>query len=466
MRKNHKQSAIAQAVDVLSFLLGLAIGLAILGWSWLRLNARVKRWLPTLPTEDLSVSQGAISQLSRAIARQQQQTSQLERQIETWKQILQGAPVGYLQVDEENQLQWCNQPASQLLGMTLTPVVKPRLLIELVRSYELDELIEETRTAQQPCQKEWLFHPALAYAPAQKHPTHPHIALRGYGIPLAEGQVGVFLENRQEVVALSTQRDRAFSDVAHELKTPLTSIRLVAETLQTRVEPALKNWVDRLLNEILRLSNLVQVLLDLSQLEKGGAYSLNLKPLNLPDLIQSAWLSLEPLARQKQLNLDYQGPESLGIVADEHRLYRVFLNLLDNSIKYSPPQQTIWVKVNWQDTDGERQIRLEVIDAGSGFPNHAGDRVFERFYRVEPSRSRSIPGLAPTRLTPKLSESTAATGDQSPDLLLSHGSGLGLAIVRQIIEAHQGSVSASNHPDTGGAVVTVVLPEHPIEGVS
>ena len=87
----------------------------------------------------------------------------------------------------------------------------------------------------------------------------------------------------------------------------------------------------------------MEVLLDLGQLEKGANRCLNLKTLNLPELIQSAWLSLEPLARKKQLQLDYSGPESLLMQADEHRLYRVLINLLDNSIKYSPAGEQIQV---------------------------------------------------------------------------------------------------------------------------
>jgi two-component system phosphate regulon sensor histidine kinase PhoR len=79
--------------------------------------------------------------------------------------------------------------------------------------------------------------------------------------------VGVFLENRQEAALLVQQRDRWTSDVAHELKTPLTSIRLVAETLQPRVDDSQRRWLDRLINETIRLSNLVEDLLNLSRLQ-------------------------------------------------------------------------------------------------------------------------------------------------------------------------------------------------------
>ena len=422
------------------------------------------------------------------IARPQKIGKQLENHIDRWKQLLQAAPIGYLQVDEENRLFWYNQQASELLGIGLSMVGEPRLLLEIVRSYELDELIELTREDKMLCQKEWIFQPTCADPACIGN--RQTLVLRGYGVPLADGQVGVFLENRQEVAILAQQRDRAFSDLAHELKTPLTSIRLVAETLQSRLEPPIRNWVDRLLSEVIRLSDLVEVLLDLGQLEKGADRCLKVKTLNLPELIQSAWLSLEPLARKKQLQLDYSGPESLRMQADEHRLYRVLINLLDNSIKYSPAGEQIQVIVSLS----TQQIHLQVIDRGAGFPETALPHVFERFYRGEPSRARQQSEFAdrpegrpnPLSVTypqelarslpffPENSSSHRVRTEGSPGLAServsnlppSRGSGLGLAIVRQIIEAHHGSVSASNHPETGGAWLQVFIPWQRPESLS
>jgi two-component system phosphate regulon sensor histidine kinase PhoR len=152
--------------------------------------------------------------------------------------ILQQAPIGYLQVDDENRLIWCNEEANRLLKMnqaSIGTVAPPRLLIEVARSYELDALIDETRQKQIPCQQEWMLY---RISPDPLHPKEePTYPLKGLAIPLGLEQVGVFLENRQEAALLVQQRDRWTSDVAHELKTPLTSIRLVAETLQSRIDP-------------------------------------------------------------------------------------------------------------------------------------------------------------------------------------------------------------------------------------
>lgn len=458
---------------VLCFLLGLIVGLALWRWQRSRYNSRFKKLLGDVEADIATSAFSSTSQLAIAIAHNQKNRHQLEQQVETYKQILQTAPVGYLQVDDENRLLWCNVKARELLAMASDQQSKPRLLLELVRSYELDHLIEQTREAKNPCQSDWTFYPV---SPDPSHLSQQQAyALRGYGLPLPDDQVGIFLENRQEAVTLVQQRDRWASDVAHELKTPLTSIRLVAETLQTRLEPPLKGWVDRLINETIRLSNLVQDLLDLSQIDRNtpGA-SLKTRNTDLVELIFSAWANLEPLARKKHLRLDYSGPDRLLMQLDEPRMYRVLFNLLDNSIKYSPPRQQIRVQVGIEilsqsisESDGSvanQQIRLEVIDAGPGFPENALPYVFERFYRADPSRSHNVP-LRVLNVT-SVTDSTQDSSHDQVDLGERNSSGLGLAIVRQIVEAHAGTVDASNHPDTGGAWLQVCLPWHQSEPTS
>jgi two-component system phosphate regulon sensor histidine kinase PhoR len=422
-------------VSVLWFLAGLAIGILPLTIYRNHLSSRIDRLARDLPPNESAVDLSMMSRLSMRIAHDQAQTEQLERRLDVLKQIVHLAPIGYLQVDEENQLIWCNTAASQLLGINQGDDYAPRLLLELVRSYELDSLIEKSREKGQPHQREWTLYPVSANA--ENLSQAKSTPIRGLAFPLPAGEVGVFLEDRQEAMTLSQQRDRWTSDVAHELKTPLTSIRLVAETLQSRLDEPNRQWVDRLLNETIRLSRLVQDLLDLSQLDLNPAQRLRLKQTDLIKLIYEAWQSLEPIAREKRVQLHYSGLESVIIRADEARMHRVFLNLLDNSLKYSPHQSIIRITTTLHD-QAKPKIQVDLIDAGAGFPEDAIEHVFERFYRADPSRVRSAQGR----------EIMQPTG----------GSGLGLAIVRQIIEAHQGSVRAQNHPETGGAWLQLVMP--------
>lgn len=455
-----------RTVSLFWFLLGLGIGLLGCVGYHIALTAKLKRAVQDLQPEILGWSLSSSAQLTRAIAAQLQNQKLLEQTLSTWKQIFNICPFGFLQVDEDNQLTWCNPKACLLLNINQCQSSERRLLLEWVRSYELDALIDETRRLGKPWQQDWIFNPV--FTEQVKLANQQPQPLRGYAFPLLDGSVCVFLEDRQEATALTQQRDRWISDVAHELKTPLTSIRLVAETLQMRLEPPLRTWIDRLLNETLRLSDLVQDLLDLSRLQAAPSLTLNLQTVDLPQLITSAWSSLEPLTRQKLLRLDYQGPVMFSIQADPSRLHRVLLNLLDNGIKYSPDQQAIQIRLALQPhpVDAQRTCALlTVIDAGPGFPDEALPFVFDRFYRADPSRMRNNYGVSMGRnATSSLGpvETTVSHGDVSfSPVSSSSGSGLGLAIVRQIVEAHQGIVRASNHPETHGAWLEVFLPWTP-----
>jgi two-component system phosphate regulon sensor histidine kinase PhoR len=379
--------------------------------------------------------------------------------------LLQSAPIGYLEVDRENQLLWINRLACQMLGiapaMACSEAAKPRLLIEMVRSFELDQLIESTRQAQSHCEKDWTLN---LVTPDPLNPDQGvAYPLRGYGVALPNHRVGIFLENRQEAQTLKQQRDRWTSDVAHELKTPLTSIRLVAETLRDRIEPDSRKWLDRLLNEILRLSHLVEDLLNLSRLERRGGTGLTLKPVELPHLVLAAWQSLEPLADIKQIQIAYEGPSDLIVKLDETLMHRVFINLIDNAIKYSPRESTILIKAALASTQAAPELEVtqtltvEVIDEGTGFRDDDLPHIFNRFYRADLARSR--PSEIPT-LRPDLG--TSITSPESSSAGRSNGTGLGLAIAQQIVEAHGGVLKARNHPDTGGGWLTLTIKAHPI----
>ena len=381
-------------------------------------------------------------------------------------ELLQQAPVGYLEVDDENQLIWINPLASQMLDIPVidqdqeaVAPLTPRLLLELVRSFELDQLIEETRQAQRSCQQDWVLNLV------SPDPINPNAGvaypLRGHSVPLPNRHVGVFLENRQEAENLVQQRDRWTSDVAHELKTPLTSVRLVAETLRERVDPALVKWVDRLLNEILRLGNLVEDLLNLSRLERSGGTGLALKPVELPRLILAAWQSLEPLDETKHVQIAYEGPSELIVQLDEPLIHRVFINLIDNAIKFSPREGTIYVRATVESEPSTMvhdsaatltQLRVDVIDEGGGFKESDLPYIFNRFYRADTSRARSS------------TEQYIPLSTQPHDFASSGntGTGLGLAISQQIAEAHGGKLLAQNHPETGGGWLSIVMTTQPL----
>ena len=426
-------------MTLIAFIFGLALGIGILILKQYQFKRQVKEMLSSL-TEDADVvaSLPASSLVRREITRLVAQNQQLEEQLHLWHWLLDRAPIGYLRIDEENQLLWCNEQARQLLKIDRWQPDQIRLLLELVRSYELDQLIEQTRRSQQPQRQEWVYY-STGYRPGEPQGTHS-LTLKAFSYPLPNEQVGVFLKNLQPLVDLSRSRDRAFSDLAHELRTPLTSMVLVGEALQKRLQNPERRWVEQTLQETHRLIELTQSWLDLSRLNKNPAQHLSYQSVDLRELIFSSWQILEPLAKQKKVSLLYSAPEHLYLQADYSRLTQVFLNLFDNGIKHSSPEKAIRVTAERVAAFSPEQeaIQIDIIDSGTGFAEADLPYIFERLYRGDPSRTRQLAD-ANTRST-------------------RHGSGLGLSIVEQIVQAHGGSIIAKNHPD-GGAWLQITLPD-------
>jgi two-component system phosphate regulon sensor histidine kinase PhoR len=214
--------------------------------------------------------------------------------------------------------------------------------------------------------------------------------------------------------------------VAHELKTPLTALLLVGDSLAAQVNSQNARLVERLQRELLRLQELVGDLLELSRLENtlpdtGQRASV----VDLPQLVEQVWANLRPLADPRQIRLAVDAPPALQVRGDSSRLHRALLNLFDNALRYSPDGGELRVTL---DSRGD-WCQLGVADQGPGLSEDDLAHLFERFYRGDPSRAR----------TPRI------------------GSGLGLSIVQQIAVTHGGRIQASNRPE-GGALLELILP--------
>ena len=364
-------------MELLWFFIGLGLGLALLGWSARNFDRKLEEVMSTLPRDQYRSALSPLSRLTRVTQESQHELRILEQRILGWQSILFRCPMGYLQVNGVDNLYWINQRACELLNVRdrSWEALPNRLLLEVVRSIELDRLIGRVRKHQQERQVDWTMHLS---------DRSQEIPLRAYGIPLAKGHVGVFLEDRREAKNLADDRDRWTSDVAHELKTPLTSIRLMVEMLESQVGLQHRPRIERLLQEVTRLSNLVKDLLELSRITFNQTQTLKSEAVNVPGLIHKAWLNLEPLAQQRNLSLFYQGLEEFTLVVDKNRLYRVFLNLLDNAIKYSPIDQPIMVQVEVTSespptaaASSVQWLCIDIIDTGVGFPAEALPHVFK-----------------------------------------------------------------------------------------
>jgi two-component system OmpR family sensor kinase len=222
----------------------------------------------------------------------------------------------------------------------------------------------------------------------------------------------------------SERRLRRFvADASHELRTPLTSIRGYAELFRrgadSRPEDLAKS-MQRIEAEASRMGVLVDDLLLLARLDQGRP--LERERVDLGRIASDAVESARAIEPDRPIDLSVSGP--IELMGDEGRLRQVLDNLLDNVRVHTPQGTPVRVKVQ----ANHHEVLLSVADGGPGLSQEVADRVFERFYRGDPTRSRG-------------------TG----------GAGLGLSIVSAIVEAHGGSVTASS-PDDGGAAFEVRLP--------
>lgn len=220
------------------------------------------------------------------------------------------------------------------------------------------------------------------------------------------------------------------SDFSHELRTPLTTIQSAVgllERARERLDPLEHRALELADGELGRIRAMVDELMTLAQMD-SWQYQLEVGPADLGEVIRTAIRSVETKAQRFGIEVYFEDEDEHRCVCDVQKLYQVFLNLLDNAIKYSDPGDRVDVSVE----DTLSWTTVSIKDTGIGIPDEDLDQLFERFYRVNKDRSR-------------------ATG----------GSGLGLAISKQIVEMHGGDISVESEPGEGSTFL-VQLPREPI----
>lgn len=237
---------------------------------------------------------------------------------------------------------------------------------------------------------------------------------------------GAFNTMCQRMETLDRSRNQFVSNASHELKTPLSTMKILLQTLlyQEVYDPAIsREFLTDIDKEIDRLSAVISDLLTLVSVD-SGELKLKTAPLSLRDLINDNVRRLAPLARERGIELQFTGRENVEIVGDHMKLTQVFYNLIDNAIKYTPRGGRVHVELSKQ---GKTAV-VRVADNGIGIPEEDQLHIFDRFYRVDKARSRE-------------------TG----------GTGLGLSIVKQIVLLHDGNISVSSR-ENEGSTFTVELP--------
>lgn len=235
-----------------------------------------------------------------------------------------------------------------------------------------------------------------------------------------------FNQMAERLDQVESMRRRLIGDVSHELRTPLTAIKGSMEGLMDGVLPANDETFGQIHAEADRLNRLVDDLQELSRVE-AHAYQLDIKSLDVSSLARTVTKRLTPQAGSKHITLDVElAPDLPHVLADEDRAVQVLTNLTGNALQYTPQGGRITISAK----QFGNEVQIAVRDTGIGISPEHLSHIFDRFYRVDKSRSRQSGG----------------------------GSGIGLTIARSLIEAHGGRIWAESTGNEKGSVFTFTLP--------
>ena len=372
---------------------------------------------PATPADDLGLLGRTINEMADQFERRVQE---LESERNQAQAILESMGEGVLALDRDGSVLWLNGAAQRLFGVSAEQA-RGKRLTELVRQPALEGLVQEVLERKRTAIRE-----IQTFIPQEK-------SVRFHGAPCGGGAAGAGLvlvvQDVTEIRRLEATRREFVANVSHELKTPLTSIKSLVETLLSGAldDPTnSRRFITMIEEDATRLARLIDDLLALSQIE-SKAVPLALQPVDLRALLEDlAPRFRQPVEKQRiQLNIAIP-PDAPRVAGDPERLRQVFVNLFDNALKFNKPGGRVTVSAK---PDGA-MLRVSVEDTGVGIPEQDLPRIFERFYRVDKARSREL-----------------------------GGTGLGLSIVKHIVEAHGGTVSVTSQP-TQGSTFSFTIPLH------
>ena len=300
-------------------------------------------------------------------------------------------------VDGKGIVQLSNQAAERIFGIHQDHAVG-KSLIEVLRNHQLVELWKECLDARKQKTTTLEIMPNKMF-------------VQGIATPMEDvfpGGVLIVMQDLTKLRKLEKVRSDFISNVSHELRTPLASIKALSETLQEGAledPPAARRFLARMEVEIDNLTQMVQELLELAKIEFGRV-PLRRKISSPGELIERAVERLQVQAERSGLSMVVAYPENLPeVLADSSRVGEVFMNLLHNAIKFTPPGGRITVSAY----SDKGKVVFQISDTGVGIEPESLPRIFERFYKIDRARS-------------------------------SGGTGLGLSIAKHIIESHGGRI--------------------------
>ncbi len=368
---------------------------------------------PPQRSDELGGLLGSVNKLATELERT---VADLADERDRLSAVLQGMHEGLMAVNADHQVTLVNPSATELLELPEDTVGRP--LLELVRIPALAELVSTAQGGQASSTE---FETAASVPRRMLAHATPHGSNRG---------AIVVLHDVSEIRRLETVRRDFVANVSHELRTPVSIIRANAETLLDggldHPDQA-RRFLAAMLRSSDRLGRLVGDLLDISRIE-AGQYTIERSKLALAPLVAQILESVGPQAAAKEISVSVEIPDQTTVAADGKALEQVLVNLVDNAVKYTPSGGHVWIRA----TPDEAAVRIEVADDGPDIgPAHRA-RVFERFFRVDPGRSRDM-----------------------------GGTGLGLSIVKHLADAMGGTVGVEPRSPQG-SVFWVRLPNAPV----
>ena len=353
-------------------------------------------------------SRDEVGELARAFnqmaVRLKEMVALLTNERDRMATILSNIDDAILMVDGDSKITTMNRAAENIFQISEKKALG-HTFIEIVRDHELNELLQHCRSTgkQQTGAVEIKLKKQFLSAIATPLP--------------GDGGCLVHIQDLTELRRLEIIRQDFISNISHELRTPIASVKALAETLNEGAieDPSVaKDFLSRINVEVDKLAQMVQELGELSRIESGEA-PLQKKPVNIAGAIEHAVDRLRAQADRAGLNFDFVIPSTLPkVMADEARVEQVLVNIIHNAIKFTPSGGRISISANARDND----IIISVKDTGVGIPADDLPRIFERFYKADKSRSGG-------------------------------GTGLGLAIAKHIVEAHGGRIWAESTEGRG-----------------
>jgi two-component system phosphate regulon sensor histidine kinase PhoR len=367
----------------------------------------------TIPTKD-EIGQLALA-FNEMSANLKTTVDTLSTEKNKLNNILANMADGVIMTDAEGDIIMANLAAGRLLGFK-EENINGKPAIEVVHDHEIDEILKQ-------CLSTGREHTIQFEAGITRR------FLRVIAVPLRnQGKssgVLLLLQDLTELRNLQTMRRELVGNISHELRTPITGIKAMVETLQSSAiddKQVAKDFLYRIESEADRLAQMVAELTQLSRIESGQA-ELKMEPVSLNALADEVLVEMKPLAEKQHVTLSKQlSPDLPSVKVDRERIRQTIVNLVHNAIKFNNPDGSVTVATNHDN----KSVSLSVADTGIGIPEDDLPHVFERFYKADKARTVG-------------------------------GSGLGLAIAKHTIQAHGGEISARSQ-EGKGSTFTFILP--------